>query len=290
MGRPTRVIPASGARHLAVCEWGVPTGYPVFWLHGTPGSRYTRHDSSVYTEAGARVITYDRPGYGQSTRDRGRDIAAAAHDIAAIAATLRLDEFAVAGRSGGGPHALAAAALLPDRVSRCASVVGVGPWDAKDLDWLGGMTQGNVDEYTWAAEGESILHERMEPRCREIVRAMAAGEGLGKNYELSPDDRATAADIGHRAMLSQAVQEAFRCGIWGLVDDDLAFTRPWGFAPDDVEAPTQVWYGTEDTLVGTQHGTWLLEHVPKAEGRVMEGGHLTLEYRADELMNWLANG
>jgi pimeloyl-ACP methyl ester carboxylesterase len=111
-------------------EWGDPDGFPVFSLHGTPQSRFARHyDESKYAEAGARVITYDRPGYGGSDRHPGRRVVDCVGDVAAIADTLGIERFAVIGGSGGGPHALAVAARLLERVSRAACVVGIAPYD-----------------------------------------------------------------------------------------------------------------------------------------------------------------
>ncbi len=284
---PTRIVTAPDGRELAVCEWGDPAGEAVFALHGTPGSRWTRHhDLSAYADAGARVITYDRPGYGRSTRHPGRDVAAAAADVATIAEALDVDRFGVTGASGGGPHALAVAALLGERVERAASVVSIAPYRAEGLDFLAGMTQGNVDEFTWAQQGESVLYERMGPLCREILAGIEQGTGLGDAYELSEDDRAALADPVRRAVSLQGTREAFAAGIWGLVDDDIAFTRPWGFDVGSIAVPTQVWYGPADTLVPPQHGRWLAAHVPGAV-EVLPGGHLSLDERTGELFGWL---
>jgi len=281
------IITTGDGRELAVCEWGDRHGTPVFWLHGTPGSRFSRHhDEEVYRAAGARVITYDRPGYGLSTRYPGRSVAHAAGDVASIADGLGLGRFSVTGGSGGGPHALGVAALLPERVIRCASVVGIAPWDA-DIDWLDGMTMGNVEEFGWALEGEAVLHENMEPRCRRILDSLARGEGLGPDYELASSDRKAAAADEQRLLLLEATTEAFSRGIWGLVDDDIAFTRPWGFDPALIAVPTQVWHGMEDTLVPPQHAKWLIEHIANAEEKRMAGGHLGLVERAAELVRWL---
>src|SRR4051794_8100368 len=118
-------------RSLCFAEWGDPAGFPVLTLHGTPGSRLNRHpDAEQYARAGARVITYDRPGYGGSTRRPGRSVVDCVEDVAALADHLGLDRFAVTGGSGGGPHALAVAARLGDRVVRCRCVVGVAPYGA----------------------------------------------------------------------------------------------------------------------------------------------------------------
>src|SRR5450631_4216461 len=126
--RRHRSIVVSDGRVLCFAEWGDPAGFPVFSLHGTPGGRLNRHpDESKYAVAGARVITYDRPGYGSSGREQGRSVVDCVHDVAAIADALGIERFAVTGGSGGGPHSLAVAARLGSRVTRARSVVGVAP-------------------------------------------------------------------------------------------------------------------------------------------------------------------
>src|SRR5262245_2500632 len=155
----TSIVRSHDERDLAVCEWGQADGSPVFWLHGTPGSRYLRHVGDGHIHAGLRVITYDRPGYGQSTRAPGRSVADVAADVVAIADALELRRFGVAGVSGGGPHALAVAALAPNRVTRCAAIVTTAPPDADGLDWFAGIDdEDRAFHQRVAAEGEPFLH------------------------------------------------------------------------------------------------------------------------------------
>jgi pimeloyl-ACP methyl ester carboxylesterase len=161
---PTGIARTADGRDLAFCEWGSPTGSPVFFLHGTPGSRYFRHAGGEYDRIGMRVITFDRPGYGRSTRDPGRTVAAGAGDVAAVADHLGLDRFAAVGASGGGPYALATAAVLPDRVTRCATVVGGGPHDAPDLDVYAGMPPEQVEEWRAVRSGEWLAGPYQEAR------------------------------------------------------------------------------------------------------------------------------
>jgi pimeloyl-ACP methyl ester carboxylesterase len=100
---------------------------------------------------GVRLITFDRPGYGESDRQEFRQVADVVPDVEAIADALGVEQFAVLGRSGGGPHALACAALLPDRVTRAGILVSLAPWGADGLDWFAGMSDSNIDEFTWAS-------------------------------------------------------------------------------------------------------------------------------------------
>src|SRR3954454_24933753 len=127
---PLSTIALPDGRTLAYAEWGDPQGRPVISCHGTPGCRLNRHpNQELVRSTGARVITFDRPGYGQSTRRPGRAVVDVVEDVARLADHLGLEDFAVVGGSGGGPHALAVAALLAGRVTRAASVVGVAPYD-----------------------------------------------------------------------------------------------------------------------------------------------------------------
>jgi pimeloyl-ACP methyl ester carboxylesterase len=143
-----QVVRTGDGRDLAVEDFGDPVARPVFFLHGTPQSRLCWHPAdAVLAELGARLITYDRPGYGASSPHPGRTAASAAADIAAIADALGIAAFPVVGTSGGGPHALACAALLPDRVTRVAAVSSVAPIDAQGLDWYAGMSKSNAENF-----------------------------------------------------------------------------------------------------------------------------------------------
>jgi len=295
--RETTVTAADG-RTLGVAEYGPPDGFPVFSLHGTPGCRYGGppvDHPNLFEELSLRVVGYDRPGYGRSTRQPGRSVADAAVDIVSVADALGLDEFAVMGGSGGGPHALAAAALVADRVTRVGCVVGAAPLGASGLsqeDWVAGMTQGNVDEFQWALEGEAALRPRVETLAQAELAAAVEDPAsiLGEQYEVSDDDRAVLGDPRRHARLVRATQEALRHGVDGWVDDNLAMVRPWAFDVGAITAPAMVWFGLDDRLVGRTHGEWLAANVPGAQVVRMTGGHMSLVHRSPDLFGWLAGG
>jgi pimeloyl-ACP methyl ester carboxylesterase len=289
----TETATTADGRTLAFCEWGDPGGFPVFSLHGTPGSRLGHHpDERVYGQARTRVITYDRPGYGESTRHPGRRVADAAADVAAIADELGLTRFAVFGGSGGGPHALACGALLGDRVLRCASVVGPAPFGDGGLpreDWFTGMVDGNVREFGWALDGEETLRRGLEPLCQELLASVDSDsdDALGEDYKLSEQDQAVMQRPEIRAMLAASTTEGIGRSIDGAVDDDLAFAAPWGFDLNAISVPTAVWYGPHDTLVPTGHGEFLARAIPDAEVVLLDGGHFAIYDRMGELLHWL---
>lgn len=295
--RETTVTTAHG-HVLGVAEYGPTDGHPIISIHGTPGSRYggpPPDKPDLYHRLGVRVIGFDRPGYGLSTRRPGRAVADAADDVAAIADALGLTQFAVTGGSGGGPHCLAVASLLAERVTRVACVVGVAPLGGTGLpqdQWLAGMTQGNVDEFTWSMAGEAVLRPELERLAAgDLERVLADPTNpLGETYEMSEADREIMARPQYALRMQRLIQEAYRAGIDGWLDDDLVFVKDWGFDVSSLSVPAMVWYGTDDTLVPPAHGVWLASHVPGALVVTMAGGHLELVNRAEELLTWLMGG
>jgi pimeloyl-ACP methyl ester carboxylesterase len=290
MDRSRQVAKAADGRSVSFAEWGNPDGFPVFALHGTPGCRLNRHpNEELVRAAGVRLITYDRAGYGASDRHRGRIVADDAGDVAAIADSLGIGRFSITGGSGGGPHCLAAAALLGDRVIRAACVVGVAPYDALGDEFFTGMDPENVKEFGWALEGEERLAPEIEALDQQFREQVANPATMLSEFELSESDRKVLAREDLAAVLREVAVEQTRNGVWGWVDDDLAFTRPWGFDPATIAVPTQICYGTGDVLVPPGHGEWLARTVPGAQVRLNELGHLG-DPDADlvERLGWLS--
>src|SRR5262245_28120255 len=274
-----------------VAQWGDLDGFPVFSLHGTPGSRLGRHyDESAYVGVGARVVTYDRPGYGGSDRHRGRGVVDCVSDVARIADALGVGRFAVTGGSGGGPHSLAVAARLPERVTRATCDVGVAPFDTPDFDWFEGMDPLNVREFDWALAGEEVLERGYEQEAAEMLARVAEDPSkvLGEDWQLSEADRAQLAVSERHEVLREMITEAFRTGVWGIVDDMLCITKPWGFDVAEIRVPTRIMYGLTDVLVPRQHGDWLAVHVPDAEVVIEEeAGHISDSARVTAHYGWL---
>ncbi|MEV6489418.1 alpha/beta fold hydrolase [Actinoplanes sp. NPDC051633] len=278
MSERLRTVTAADGRALGVARWGDPDGTPVLSLHGTPGSRLGRHpDEDAVRRAGIDLITYDRPGYGASDRMAGRRVVDCVGDVEAVLDALGLSRVAVTGRSGGGPHALAVAARLPDRVVVAECVVGVAPFDAAGLDWTAGMDAENVTEFGWARQGEKVLHrELVDLAAADLARMTADPEKVfSDDWQLADADRQVLARDDVQRTLVEATREAFRRGVEGWVDDDLAFLRPWGFDVTEIRVPVIVRYGRRDVMVPAAHGAWLADHVPGATTFVDdEAGHL----------------
>ncbi|MER8090509.1 alpha/beta hydrolase [Streptomyces sp. NPDC094048] len=253
---------------------GADSGLAVFWHHGTPNIGAPPEPLfRAAAERGVRWVSYDRPGYGGSTPHPGRAIASAAADVAAIADALGIDRFAVMGASGGGPHALACAALLPERVVGVVGVAGPAPFDAEGLDWFAGM----------APSGAGELHA--------AVRGRAALEELLSSAEFDPEvftPADHAALDGPWSWLGAVAAKGLENGIGGMVDDDLAYVRPWGFAPAQVTAPTLVLHGGLDRIVPVSHGEWLARHCGAAElWRRPDDGHVSVLNSGTQALDWL---
>lgn len=282
-------------RQLAYAEWGSPDGFPTISIHGTPGCRLGRHpNQDLVRDAGVRLVTFDRAGYGQSDRNPGRRVVDVVPDVRALADALGFDEFALAGGSGGGPHTLAVAALMPERITRAACIVGIAPYDALGWDeWTRDMDPMNVKEFGWAVEGEDRLAKELAREAHEMRKRVEVDPSrvLG-DFVLPEADRKILAREDIAQIIRDTTEEQFASGVWGWVDDDLAFTRAWGFEPSAVKVPTAIWWGAEDVLVPPQHGEWLAANVPDPVVRVMTGaGH-----QADPdndfryLSDWLRDG
>lgn len=263
-------------------------------MHGTPGVRYNRPpDETLLQGLGARVITYDRPGYGRSDRLVGRSIVDCVGDVAAIAECLGIDKFAVTGSSGGGPHVLAVAAGLPDRVVRARCNVGLAPFDAVGLDFFAGMDPLNVTEFGWAVQGESRLAPHLQRQLEEMRERMSIDptQFVGSDWELDDSDRAVLAEPAIVDQNQQVTAELVRGGIWGWVDDSLAFVHDWGFDVKDIRVPVRVTYGLRDVVVPSGHGDWLGRHIPGAEVLVDESvGHLSPTAQIEASIRWLVSG
>jgi pimeloyl-ACP methyl ester carboxylesterase len=282
-------IETRDGRTLEVHEAGDPSGLPVFVHHGTPmaGLQYEPHVELARAQ-GIRLLGYDRPGYGGSTRAAGRRVADCVADVTTIADALGLDRFATWGISGGGPHALACAALCDERLVATASLAAVAPYGSDGLDWLAGMGEENHVEFGKTLAGEQELRPYLETE-REAMLA-ADPEELVQVLEtlLGPEDRAVLTGRLAEYML-ECDRHGLAFGVDGWVDDDFAFVEPWGFDVARIETPVLVLHGDDDRFVPVSHARWLAARIPGVEARIVpDDGHLTLiERRMREVNDWL---
>jgi pimeloyl-ACP methyl ester carboxylesterase len=283
-------VRTSDDRTLEVLTGGDPQGFPFVYHGGTPSAAVPSVAlDGAARSAGLRLITYSRPGYGASTprATPGAPVSEDVADVVTILDALDVEEFVTLGWSGGGPRALACAALLPDRCRAAATLAGVGPSDADDLDFTAGMAQENIEEFAAASAGVEAYTAFLAPALPMLTTATPQGLGESLGGLAPPVD--VAALTGEFAeWLAATFQHAGAQGIVGWRDDGLAEMSPWGFDVRTIGVPVSVWQGALDAMVPYAHGQWLAAQIPGARPHLYEDeGHLSILSKLDELLSEL---
>jgi pimeloyl-ACP methyl ester carboxylesterase len=282
-------VQLADGRRLEYLIEGPADGIPLVFHHGTPGAAVRFGPLAEAAERhGLRLVSPGRPGYGASTPQPGRSIADVASDVTGLLDAIGADRFVSIGMSGGGPHSLACAALLPDRCVAAAAVAGVGPANVEGLDFMAGMGEENLAEFGAAFEGR----EALEPLLKEQSSALAGA---------APADLAAAfgdlvSDVDKAAMtgpildwLATSARRSVSESIAGWRDDDLAFVKDWGFDLGQITTPVAIWQGDQDRMVPEAHGHWLAAHTSGAVFHFEPGeGHLSLLNTIDRVVADLA--
>ena len=263
-------------RRLDIRVSGPASGLPLVFHHGTPGAvtPFRALERAAHVR-GLRLVTTSRPGYGDSSRQPGRSVVDVAADTAAVLAAIGAERCLIAGWSGGGPHALACGARLGPAAAVLV-IAGVAPYGAEGLDWMSGMGEENVAEFTAAIQGEDALRSYLRAPG-EHLRDITAADIVSSLRTLLPDvDRAeVTGEFGED--MAASFRAAVGAGVDGWLDDDLAFASPWGFGLDEISVPTMIWQGTADLMVPFSHGQWLASRLPAAKAHLEEGeGHLSI--------------
>ncbi|MDG4823994.1 alpha/beta hydrolase [Asanoa sp. WMMD1127] len=262
-----------GGQNLHVYDTGHAAPHTVFWHHGTPN--LGAPPVPLFGEA-IRWVSYDRPGYGGSTRVPGRDVSSAARYTNAVADLLGLDRFAVVGHSGGGPHALAVAALLPQRVTAVVAGSSLAPWGADGLDWFSGMASGAAASLHAALAGPAAraAHDTDGPADPDIGFVDADEDALATDWSWMLD----------------VVRPAVAQGPAAAADDDLAYVAPWGFDLTTITAPVLLLAGARDRMVPPTHSEWLARRLDKARLEISDvDGHVSVLRRFPAALEWLTS-
>jgi pimeloyl-ACP methyl ester carboxylesterase len=288
----TLVVQTPDGRTLAVSDAGAPVRTPdravdrardagtpdtgpsaltLVWHNGSPHTgRLLTPVVAAARARNIRVVTYARPGYGGSTPLPDRDVASAAADVAAIADALGLGRFTVAGYSGGGPHALACAAVLQDRVLATVTLASPVPY-TDELDWFGGMAApGALRSARQGREARARFAETDE--FDPNIFTQADWDALRTEWSAVGDDAGAAGAAGTE----------------GLIDDDVAFASPWGCDPSLISGPVLVVQGGEDRVIPRSHGESLLRRTPTAELWLRpRDGHVSILRAVPVALDWL---
>jgi pimeloyl-ACP methyl ester carboxylesterase len=273
--RETVRTPDGGSLDLYLA--GPPGGSVLLFHSGTPGVPIPYAPMIAHAaERGLRYVAYSRPGYGSSTRNPGRTVGDDADNAATVLDHVGAATAVTIGWSGGGPHALAAAALLPDRIRAVSTISGVAAYPAEGIDFLEGMGAENLEEFNAALESPEALivfKERNWPIFRDVTAAECA-DSFGDLI----DDVDRGALTGEFAeYIAASFREALRESYWGWFDDDMAIIHPWGFDFEQIRVPVHIWQGRHDRMVPYSHGQWLASHIPTAVPHLFDDeGHLSL--------------
>jgi len=276
-------------RRLDMRVSGPAGGLPLVFHHGTPGARTPIHALERAAHArGLRLVTTSRPGYGSSSRQPGRSVVDAVADTDAVLAAVDAQRCLTMGWSGGGPHTLACGARL-GAAAAVLVVAGVAPYEADGLDWMAGMGEDNIVEFSAALQGEDRLRPYLSEQG-EVLRDISAADIVASMESLLPDvDRAAlTGEFGED--MAASFREAVSTDVDGWLDDDLAFAKPWGFGLGEISVPVMIWQGSADLMVPFAHGQWLAAGLPAAVTHLEEGeGHLSvglgkLDAMLDELV------
>lgn len=263
-------------RRLDMCVSGPAGGLPLVFHHGTPSAAVPIRALERAAHArGLRLVTSSRPGYGRSTRQPGRSVVDVVADTDVLLAAVEADRCLIMGWSGGGPHALACGARL-GAAAAVLVVAGVAPYEADGLDWMAGMGEENVAEFSAAVHGEDQLRPYLLQEG-ELLRNIRAADIVAAMGSLLPavDRTALTGEFGED--MAAGLREAMRTGIDGWLDDDLAFVKPWGFSLAEISAPTAIWQGDADLMVPFAHGQWLASRLPAASAHLEDAeGHLSI--------------
>jgi len=224
-----------------------------------------------------RIVELLRPGYGNSTRQPNRTVADVVVLADELASHLNFERYVTMGSSGGGPHALANVALSPSRCIAGMSLAGVGMFGQPDLDFLAGMGQDNHDEFSAALLGESATREYLEPMAAELkeITGPQIVDVIGSLLPVE-DRESLTGEYGDN--LAEDFRWSVHTGVDGWIDDDIAFTLPWGFDLGEIKNPVAIWQGATDLMVPLAHGKWLASKIPNAQVNLVEGhGHISID-------------
>jgi len=277
------IIKLPDGRNLGYAEYGDPKGKPVFFFHGTPGSRLFHPPDEVTKRLGVRLVCAERPGYGESTFQTNRQLLDWPKDVAQLADHLGFERFAVVGHSGGGPHTLACAYALSDRVTAAGTVAGAGPVDTPNateglifLHWLGFKVGQYAPWPFWNLLFQYLFREIAADPTKAIDR---------DKDTWPPADREILTKPEIRELCIRSDVEAFRHGLLAYAWDARLLTRPWGFKLDEIKIPVHLWHGVMDNSTTMAMARYMADKIPNGNLNICEDeAHMLLIPHWEEIL------
>lgn len=275
-----RFITLPDRRKLGYAEYGVPTGRPVMFFHGSPGSSYIHVDmAGIAARRGIRLIAVDRPGYGLSGPKPGRAMLDWPDDIAALADALGLERFAIIGFSGGSPYALACAYKLTDRMMKIALAGTLAPQGAAGV--MEGMSPAVSGLYALAQSNPDELRNTfaaVAPSPAALVAAMSVSASeWDKNI----------INARHSEFETEYTQ-TLRSGVEGVASDFVLASGDWGFPLDGINTETHLWCGTADCNTPPAMTAYISSTLPNSRDFMLpDEGHFALYGHWEEILERL---
>tara|TARA_X000001036_G_scaffold305991_1_gene284817 strand:+ start:2577 stop:3446 length:870 start_codon:yes stop_codon:yes gene_type:complete len=268
-------VKLSDGRSLSFARFGDPSGKPVFYFHGFPGSRLepqSNHDA--FLKAGIQLLALDRPGIGHSTRKNKRKLLDWPDDVVEVAKILKLEKFSILGVSGGGPYALACARAIPGYLNKVTVACGLGPIDAPNA--TSGMMLSNRVLFRYGKFFPPVLHLSTFLMVRQLSSKPA--KGLKKFVEGLPEpDRLVLSKTDAQDFVAASAVEGVRQGSGPLLEEIGIYSRSWGFKLEDLNVPVSLFQGEVDIDVPASMARHQASLIPDCEINLYpDDGHFSL--------------
>lgn len=280
----TQLIQLGDDRHIAYCEYGDPSGSPVFYFHGTPGSRY---EPVLAEQAGRkygyRILALDRPGIGRSDYAKGRTLLNWTQDVYEVAKYLEIERFGVIGASGGGPYALACGYALPDYLEFTVLMGSWGPVEEAPKLW---KEMALIDQFFGKLSRSVSWAFYLPFSFLGYAAKWLPPDSFGRLLEssMSEADKELLSDEEMARFFLEDIKEAFRQGTRGPADDGIILYREWGFSIEEVKVKVDLFHGEKDKFAPYTYAIYLDEKLPNSELHgYPEEGHLFIMRLFDQV-------
>lgn len=285
----TRYLQIGAGRQLAYCEYGDPQGQPVFYFHGTPGSRYEPALGDRAGKAhGYRILALDRPGLGPSDYVKDRRLLDWPQDVKAAAQQLGISRFGVIGASGGGAYALACSYALPEQLEFAIAMGSWGPVAAEPELW---EQMAPLDQFFAQLSKRAPWVFYVPFSLLGYAAKIMSPQGFMKTIEssMSAADKQLVKDDAIAQLFAADIAEAFHQGVRGPADDAIILYQDWGFKVEEIEMEVHLFHGEEDKFAPYRYALYFDEKISQTHlHRYPKEGHLFVIQLFDEVFTQIS--